>query len=159
MSRSILRLICALMIALATVWMPRLSLAQQQTAPAAPQTQEGASQSGTASPSKAFPSSPVQSMLANAAASDGSSRPLRSTAVTLRELSPWSMFLSADVVVKAVIVGLALASLMTWTIFIAKMIELSRVRRRLRHALTLIKDARSVAEAQFALGASRTVLS
>jgi len=159
MSRSILRLICALMIALATVWMPRLSLAQQQTAPAAPQTQEGASQSGTASPSKAFPSSPVQSVTADAAASDGSSRPLRSTAVTLRELSPWSMFLSADVVVKAVIVGLALASLMTWTIFIAKMIELSRVRRRLRHALTLIKDARSVAEAQFALGASRTILS
>jgi biopolymer transport protein ExbB len=147
------------MIALATVWMPRLSLAQQQTAPAAPQTQEGASQSGTASPSKAFPSSPVQSVTADAAASDGSSRPLRSTAVTLRELSPWSMFLSADVVVKAVIVGLALASLMTWTIFIAKMIELSRVRRRLRHALTLIKDARSVAEAQFALGASRTILS
>jgi biopolymer transport protein ExbB len=138
--------------------MPRLSLAQQQTAPAAPQT-EGASQSGTASPSKAFPSSPVQSVTADAAASDGSSRPLRSTAVTLRELSPWSMFLSADVVVKAVIVGLALASLMTWTIFIAKMIELSRVRRRLRHALTLIKDARSVAEAQFALGASRTILS
>jgi biopolymer transport protein ExbB len=134
-------------------------LAQQQTAPAAPQTQEGASQSGTASPSKAFPSSPVQSVTADAAASDGSSRPLRSTAVTLRELSPWSMFLSADVVVKAVIVGLALASLMTWTIFIAKMIELSRVRRRLRHALTLIKDARSVAEAQFALGASRTILS
>jgi len=159
MSRSILRLICALMIALATVWMPRLSLAQQQTAPAAPQAQEGASQSGTASPSKAFPSSPVQSVAADAAASDGSSRPLRSTAVTLRELSPWSMFLSADVVVKAVIVGLALASLMTWTIFIAKMIELSRVRRRLRHALTLIKDARSVAEAQFALGASRTILS
>jgi len=159
MSRSILRLICALMIALATVWMPRLSLAQQQTAPAAPQAQEGASQSGTASPSKAFPSSPVQSVAADAAASDGSSRPLRSTAVTLRELSPWSMFLSADVVVKAVIVGLALASLMTWTIFIAKMIELSRIRRRLRHALTLIKDARSVAEAQFALGASRTVLS
>jgi biopolymer transport protein ExbB len=147
------------MIALATVWMPRLSLAQQQTAPAAPQTQEGASQSGTASPSKAFPSSPVQSVTADAAASDGSSRPLRSTAVTLRELSPWSMFLSADIVVKAVIVGLALASLMTWTIFIAKMIELSRVRRRLRHALTLIKDARSVAEAQFALGASRTILS
>jgi len=159
MSRSILRLICALMIALATVWMPRLSLAQQQTAPAAPQAQEGTSQSGTASPSKAFPSSPVQSVAGDPAASDGSSRPLRSTAVTLRELSPWSMFLSADIVVKAVIVGLALASLMTWTIFIAKMIELSRVRRRLRHALTLIKDARSVAEAQFALGASRTILS
>lgn len=69
------------------------------------------------------------------------------------------MFLSADIVVKLVIVGLALASLVTWTIFIAKMIELSLVRRRLRRALTSIKDARSIAEAQFALGAGRTVLS
>ncbi len=69
------------------------------------------------------------------------------------------MFLSADILVKAVIIGLALASLVTWTIFIAKMIELSLVRRRLRLALTSIKDARSLAEAQFALGATRTVLS
>jgi biopolymer transport protein ExbB len=159
MSRPILRVICALTIALATLPVPRLSFAQQQTAPAAQQSQEGASQSQTASPPKAPPSSSVQPVAADPAASDGSSRSLRSTAVTLRELSPWSMFLSADVVVKAVIIGLALASLMTWTIFIAKMIELSRVQRRLRHALTLIKDARSVAEAQFALGASRTVLS
>src|SRR5262245_49312714 len=36
-----------------------------------------------------------------------------------RELSPWSMFMSADVVVKAVMIGLAFASLITWTIFIA----------------------------------------
>jgi biopolymer transport protein ExbB len=79
--------------------------------------------------------------------------------VALRELSPWSMFLSADIVVKAVMIGLAFASLVTWTIFIAKMIELSLVTRRLRDALGQISDARSLAEAQFALGASRTALS
>jgi biopolymer transport protein ExbB len=145
------------MVALATMSMPQLSSAQQQIAPAAPQAQEGASQSVTAPPPKAAPSSPVQPVAADV--SDGSSRSLRSTPVTLRELSPWSMFLSADIVVKAVIVGLALASLVTWTIFIAKMIELSRVRRRLRHALTSIKEARSLAEAQIALGAGRTILS
>jgi biopolymer transport protein ExbB len=77
----------------------------------------------------------------------------------MRELSPWSMFLSADILVKAVMVGLAFASLVTWTIFIAKMIELSFVRRRLRAALTKIADARSLAEAQFMLGASSTALS
>jgi biopolymer transport protein ExbB len=77
----------------------------------------------------------------------------------MRELSPWSMFLSADILVKAVMVGLAFASLVTWTIFIAKMIELSFVRRRLRAALTKIADARSLAEAQFVLGASSTALS
>ena len=75
-----------------------------------------------------------------------------------RELSPWSMFLSADILVKAVMVGLTLASLATWTIFIAKVIELSVLRRRLRRALAKIADARSLADAQFALGAKGSVL-
>ena len=69
------------------------------------------------------------------------------------------MFLSADILVKAVMIGLAFASLVTWTIFIAKMIELSLVQRRLRAALGKIGDARSLAEAQFALGAKDSVLS
>ena len=56
-------------------------------------------------------------------------------------------------------IGLAFASLVTWTIFIAKMIELSVVQRRLRAALHTIADSRSLAEAQFALGASGTILS
>jgi biopolymer transport protein ExbB len=75
-----------------------------------------------------------------------------------RELSPWSMFLSADILVKAVMVGLTLASLATWTVFIAKAIELSVLRRRLRGALARIADARSLADAQFALGAKDSVL-
>ncbi len=83
---------------------------------------------------------------------------LKATATELREFSPWSMFLSADVVVKAVMIGLAFASLVTWTIFIAKMIELSVVQRNLRAALGKIADARSLAEAQFALGSKGSVL-
>jgi len=69
------------------------------------------------------------------------------------------MFLAADVLVKAVMIGLAFASLVTWTIFIAKMIELSVVQRKLRAALGKISDARSLADAQFALGAKGSVLS
>ena len=76
----------------------------------------------------------------------------------MRELSPWSMFMSADVIVKAVMIGLAFASLVTWTIFIAKMVELSVVQRKLRWALAKIGEARSLAEAQFALGAKEGVL-
>ena len=68
------------------------------------------------------------------------------------------MFLSADILVKAVMIGLAFASLVTWTIFIAKMIELSVIQRGLRVALRKIADARSLAEAQFALGAKDSVL-
>ncbi len=77
----------------------------------------------------------------------------------LRELSPWSMFMSADIIVKAVMIGLAFASLVTWTIFIAKMVELTVVQSRLRGALRKIADSRSLAEAQFALGSSGTILS
>src|SRR5712672_3342355 len=76
-----------------------------------------------------------------------------------RNLSPWGMFLNADILVKAVMIGLAFASLVTWTIFIAKIIELSLIRPKLRAALGAISDTRSLAEAQFALGARGSVLS
>jgi biopolymer transport protein ExbB len=115
------------------------------------------------------PSSTVQSVPASqsapastdptAAPADSGSKSPKSTVATLHELSPWSMFLAADILVKAVMVGLAFASLVTWTIFIAKMIELFLVRRKLRKALAKISDARSLSEAQFALGAKDSVLS
>jgi biopolymer transport protein ExbB len=74
------------------------------------------------------------------------------------DLSPWSMFMSADIVVKLVMIGLAFASLVTWTICIAKMVELSLARRNLGAALTQIGESRSLAEAQMALGAKDGVL-
>jgi biopolymer transport protein ExbB len=76
-----------------------------------------------------------------------------------RELSPWSMFMTADIVVKVVMIGLAFASLMTWTIFIAKTIELSVAKGKLKSSLRKADDARSLAEAQMALGKKRGVLS
>ncbi|MBB3933137.1 biopolymer transport protein ExbB [Kaistia hirudinis] len=54
------------------------------------------------------------------------------------DLSPIGMFLGADHVVKAVIGGLALASVATWAIFLTKVFELTAVRRRwtaFRHRL------------------------
>ncbi|MDR6304390.1 hypothetical protein GGQ85_002097, partial [Nitrobacter vulgaris] len=74
------------------------------------------------------------------------------------DLSPWSMFMSADIVVKLVMIGLAFASLVTWTICIAKMVELSLARRKLGAALTEVSGSRSLAEAQMALGAKDGVL-
>jgi tonB-system energizer ExbB len=69
-------------------------------------------------------------------------------ALTLpRDLSPWGMFLAADIVVKAVMVGLALASLLTWTIWFAKALELLAARRGLRAAIEALNDARSLADA------------
>jgi biopolymer transport protein ExbB len=129
------------------------SLAQQNVAPA-PQQAQAPSQPAAA-PSAALPAATE----ATAASADGGARSVKSTAAGLRELSPWSMFLSADILVKAVMIGLAFASLVTWTIFMAKMIELSLARRKLRAALGKIGDAKSLAEAQFVLGAKDSVLS
>jgi biopolymer transport protein ExbB len=64
-----------------------------------------------------------------------------------RDLSPWGMFLSADIVVKAVMLGLALASVLTWTILFAKVIELITSRRRLRATITKLIQATSFTDA------------
>jgi biopolymer transport protein ExbB len=119
-----------------------------------------------APPAAAPPTAPAaaQPAPATATAAPAASMPdagaaLKSTPLVPHDLSPWSMFLSADVIVKAVMIGLAFASLVTWTIFIAKMIELAVAQRRLRTALGKIADARSLAEAQFALGSKTGVLS
>jgi biopolymer transport protein ExbB len=91
--------------------------------------------------------------------SDKPVRPPKPVATSLPELSPWSMFMSADIVVKAVMIGLAFASLVTWTIAFGKTIELALVRRRLRGALGSIGDSRSLAEAGAALGGRESILS
>ncbi|MDD1506389.1 tonB-system energizer ExbB [Pseudomonas sp. CNPSo 3701] len=63
------------------------------------------------------------------------------------DLSPWGMYQSADVVVKSVMIGLVLASILTWTIWIAKTIELVTARRRLRREIVELKGARNLAQA------------
>ena len=74
--------------------------------------------------------------------------PPTAIALTLpRDLSPWGMFMAADIVVKAVMVGLAFASLLTWTIWFAKAFELLAARRQLRRAIEALNDARSIADA------------
>lgn len=63
------------------------------------------------------------------------------------DLSPWGMYKNADVVVKAVMIGLAIASLITWTIWIAKGLELMGAKRRLRGEIEALKKATSLKEA------------
>jgi biopolymer transport protein ExbB len=151
------RTILKLLTALAIVSLASVAFAQQRAVPTLPQP--AAQPPAVAAPAAppAAPATPAPQAASNsaeptAAPADDLAKSLKSTAPALRELSPWSMFLSADVLVKAVMIGLAFASLVTWTIFIAKMIELAVVQRKLRSALGEIVDARSLAEAQFALG-------
>jgi biopolymer transport protein ExbB len=57
-----------------------------------------------------------------------------------RNLSPWGMFANADIVVQAVMVGLAVASLVTWTVWLAKTIELGRATRAAKCRLGLLES-------------------
>jgi biopolymer transport protein ExbB len=173
MNTSPFRAIYRVLFALVMLSLVQPSFAQQKTAPLPPQAPvssqppvvpvQAPAPAAAVQPVAAVQPAPAVAADATATPATGTSadggRSLKSTAVALRELSPWSMFLSADILVKAVMVGLAFASLVTWTIFIAKMIELSLIQRSLRAALVKISDARSLAEAQFALGAKDSVLS
>jgi biopolymer transport protein ExbB len=75
-----------------------------------------------------------------------SSSPLDATAFLPRDLSPLGMFLHADIVVKLVLIGLAFASLVTWTVCLAKTIELAAAKRKVRHHLRALPEARTLAE-------------
>ncbi|MCF8478008.1 MAG: tonB-system energizer ExbB [Pseudolabrys sp.] len=64
-----------------------------------------------------------------------------------RDLSPWGMFMAADIVVKAVMVGLAFASVLSWTVWFGKAIELMVARRRMRRGIAALGEARTWLEA------------
>src|SRR6516164_460874 len=68
------------------------------------------------------------------------------TATLPRNLSPWGMYLNADPVVKAVLIGLAFASIVTWTVWLAKTIEIVLAKRRVRAASNKLAGVRSTLE-------------
>ncbi|MCF5051135.1 tonB-system energizer ExbB [Pseudomonas syringae] len=114
----------------------------------APATAPAATQS-TAAPAAA-PAATDPALAADPAA------PADDTGVVLEEdntlgmahdLSPWGMYQNADVVVKAVMIGLAIASIITWTIWIAKGFELLGAKRRLRNEIVHLKKATTLKEA------------
>ncbi|MGY4507650.1 tonB-system energizer ExbB [Bradyrhizobium sp. USDA 3650] len=138
---------------LTAAWLASPVSAQTQAAPAAPVQ-------STAQPSAVGPAPVVAPPAAPQAAAPAAAKSDTAAGIApaMKELSPWVMFQSADIIVKAVMIGLAFASLMTWTVLIAKSIELSIAATKLRSALKKIAEARSLAEAQMALGAKEGIL-
>ncbi|XMB49042.1 tonB-system energizer ExbB [Pseudomonas fluorescens] len=118
------------------------------TAPAAP---------AAAEQNAATPAAPAVAPVAtDPAQAAGAAAPADETGVVLEEdntlgmahdLSPWGMYQNADVVVKAVMIGLAIASIITWTIWIAKGFELLGAKRRLRAEIVHLKKATTLKEA------------
>jgi biopolymer transport protein ExbB len=82
----------------------------------------------------------------------------KSVTVGLRELSPWSMFVSASLIVQTIMIGLAFASLVTWTIFVAKFIELFIAKRKLAAAVSKVAGARTLSEASSKLASDRSIM-
>ncbi len=114
------------------------------TAPAAP---------AAAEQNAATPTAPAAAPTADQAPA---AAPADETGVVLEEdntlgmahdLSPWGMYQNADRVVKAVMIGLAIASIITWTIWIAKGFELLGAKRRLRTEIVHLKKATTLKEA------------
>src|SRR5438093_6195583 len=68
------------------------------------------------------------------------------TATLPRDLTPWGMYLNADPVVKAVLIGLVFASVVTWTVWLAKSIEIFSAKQRLRTALNKLASVHSTLE-------------
>jgi biopolymer transport protein ExbB len=105
--------------------LPALAAAQSQpVSPAAAPTAVEPAPSATPVPQAAAPQPPITLSLP-------------------KDLSPWGMFMAADIVVKAVMVGLAFASVLTWTIWLAKAVELLLARRRLGEAIKALGKART----------------
>jgi biopolymer transport protein ExbB len=64
------------------------------------------------------------------------------------DLSPVGMYLQADIVVKSVMIILAIASILTWAIFLSKSLELFGIRHRTRSLGERIVHSRTLAEAE-----------
>jgi biopolymer transport protein ExbB len=78
--------------------------------------------------------------------------PTVASAALPRDLSPWGMFVNADIVVKVVMVGLLFASLVTWTVWLVKSIELMAAKRQARRRMRVLQEARSLGEADQRIG-------
>ena len=140
---------------------PIVSPAAAPTAPsAAPPispaaTSQGAPSSGPAAaggPSAAAPPSAAPTDTAPGASSQPLASPLPgehmiSGAELPEDLTPWGMFENADLVVKSVIIGLAFASFLTWTVWVAKTLELRRARAEVRRDLRVLNGSTTLAQA------------
>ncbi|WP_271409810.1 tonB-system energizer ExbB [Pseudomonas sp. Q1-7] len=157
------RLLAALLISLMLT--PNASFAEEPTAQSVPAP---ASQAAAPAPidtaNAPAPAADGAVVPADAAAQDPNALPADPLAAEVKgeqmlahDLSPWGMYQNADIVVKAVMIGLALASVLTWTVWIAKGFELLAAKRRLRRELASLKGARSLSEAGEKAGSGNCV--
>ena len=102
---------------------------------------------GTLTAPLAAPAAPPPSATPSPAAAALPGEHMISSAELPEDLSPWGMFENSDLVVKAVIIGLAFASLVTWTVWLAKTLELRSARSEVRRDLRVLNNSVTLAQA------------
>jgi biopolymer transport protein ExbB len=103
------------------------------------------------------PAGPILSdLMQSAAGSPTSSERLVTPGTTIpnvavaelpQDLSTWGMFIHANAIVKVVMIGLAVASLVTWTVWVAKNVELLGARAAARRGLRVLAESATFAHA------------
>ena len=134
---------------------PAAAFADEPTTPATQPAAVAPAPADTAAPATLPVVTPGATAPANAA--DGAAVPAQDAQQIVAEegnslgmahdLSPWGMYKNADIIVKIVMIGLAIASIITWTIWIAKGFEVLGAKRRLRTEIANLKKARTLKEA------------
>ncbi|WP_233713119.1 tonB-system energizer ExbB [Amaricoccus solimangrovi] len=118
-------------------------------APLAPAAQETPPAAMDAVPAAQAPApSALPEGIAPPATPPGAAGTPAAEAALPRDLSPRGMFMAADAVVKSVMVGLLLASLTTWTVWLVKSVALAGARRRARRARKLLDGRPDLAQAR-----------
>ncbi|MCK3777668.1 tonB-system energizer ExbB [Ensifer sesbaniae] len=170
-ARSTINLLAAAMLGLSSAALPAVAFAQSasegaSSAPVTSGNQETATRSpaqapiaegrtaGSAPVNQAAPAAQVQpaaqatspeavplAVEDTAAVAEGAASP-----VLPHDLSPIGMFMAADVVIKGVMIGLAVASIATWAIFLVKALELFGAKARLTRAIRLLSAANGLAD-------------
>ena len=127
---------------------PSLALAQAPTAEPAPPAVAG--------PAAAPPAAPTTTTAPTESATPAATEPAPAAAppaaapaqaVLPKDLSVWGMFAAADWVVQGVMIGLVIASVLTWTVFVAKSLELAMAVGRQRRLLAALDTAPSLDQA------------
>lgn len=134
---------------------PAAAFADEPTTPATQPAAVAPAPADAAAPATPPVATPDATAPANAA--DGAAVPVEDAQQIVAEegnslgmahdLSPWGMYKNADIIVKIVMIGLAIASIITWTIWIAKGFEVLGAKRRLRTEIANLKKARTLKEA------------
>jgi biopolymer transport protein ExbB len=68
------------------------------------------------------------------------------------DLSPWGMYMAADIIVKSVMILLILASIATWGIWLLKTLQLNKAKSHASKLLTKLVDSQSFKSADKATG-------